>query len=78
MPDDWDPFHRFAVDAGPSLPVALTANVVVVVGAAAAAAGLGVVEFVAAVKVLDSLNTESQTLMHDENLELHDEKVPKT
>lgn len=81
MPDDWDPFHHFAVGAaGPYLPVALTASAA---GVAAAGAGVVVVEVVvvaAAVAGRDysPLDTESQTLMHDEKFELHDEKVPKT
>lgn len=73
MPDDWDPFHHFA---GAYLRVVGTAC-----AAAVAAAVVGVVE-VAAVDVegLDysPLNRKSQTIMHDEKLELHDEKVPKT
>lgn len=74
MPDDWDPFHHFAVGAGPYSPVVVAASA----ADAADAAGVGV-EAVADVEGLDySLNTESQTLMHDEKFELHDEKVPKT
>lgn len=77
MPDDWDPFHHFAVGVvGPWLPV-VTATVAG--GAAAVAAAGAVAVVVAAVEGRDySLNKESQTLMHDEKFELHDENVPKT
>lgn len=75
MPDDWDPFHHFAVGAaGPYfVVVASAAGSAVVVG--------GVVEVaVAAVEGQDysPLNKESQSSRHDEKFELHDEKVPKT
>lgn len=80
MPDDWDPFHHFAVGAaGPYF----------VVLASAAAAGSGVVVVVGVVEVAvvvaavegqdySPLNKESQLSRHDEKFELHDEKVPKT
>ena len=76
MPGDWDPFHRSAVGAGPYSPAVVVAYAA---DAVAAVAGAGGVVAAAAVKGLDySLNTESQTSMHGEKLELHDEKLPKT
>lgn len=71
MPDDQDPIHH---SAGAYLFVVGTAS-------AAAAVAVGVeVAVDAAVEGLDysPLDRESQTIMHAEQLELHDERVPKT